>query len=56
MGHGLQNHPNSREMFITIFVIWHRILTKTRFKFIRLIQKANNIQFKCIIQEKINCP
>ena len=34
MGLGLKNHPNSREIFTTIFVVWHKILTKTRYKII----------------------
>ena len=31
---GLKNHPNSREIFVTIFVVWHKILTKTRYTII----------------------
>ena len=34
MGLGLKNHPNSREIFVTIFVVWHKILTKTRYTII----------------------
>ena len=32
---GLKNHPNSMQRnFTTIFVVWHKILTKTRYTII----------------------
>ena len=34
LGLGLKNHPNSGEIFTTIFVVWHKILTKTRYTII----------------------